>query len=95
MSRKSANPLPLSDILRDLAVLRASDIDLSKAVPVQKPESGSGEYAESLARSYEFVQQARQTIRMMNKGDVDKQGSRIDDARHQLEEIEKGLEGAQ
>lgn len=94
------SPLPLSDTLRDLAVLRASDIDLASFLPPEETSGSSTEQAQSgdqgkelraVERSFEFVKEARAAIRILNRGDVDEQGARIDEAREGLEEIANGL----
>ena len=94
------SPLPLSDTLRDLAVLRASDIDLASFLPpeetsgssIEQTQSGDqGKELRAVERSFEFVKEARAAIRILNRGDVDEQGARIDEAREGLEEIANGL----
>jgi len=99
-SQDQKKPLPLSDTLRDLAVLRASDIDLSAFLlpevtgdsNIKGPQSsGQDEKLRSVELSYDFVKEARAAIRILNRGDVDEQGTRIDDVRGGLEEILNGL----
>lgn len=97
-------PLPLSDTLRDLAVLRALDIDLASVLPsasadASKPQEektklsdvSPSEVDASVARSYEFVREAKAALQIINRRDVDKQGSRIDDVRSGIEQVLKGL----
>lgn len=95
---KSTNPLPLSDMLRDLALLRASDVDLSPCLPKDgstEPASGTNSPVDqSVARSYEFVREARAAIKLLDRGNVDVQGSRVEDQRSKLEEMMNGLEDA-
>lgn len=97
-------PLPLSDTLRDLALLRVSDFDLSSLLPQPATPTGSVHTATSpddsektaidscVIRSYEFATEARKAIRILNRGEVDSQGSRIENVRSQLEDVLKGLE---
>jgi hypothetical protein len=92
-------PLPLSETLRDLALLRASDLDLSSFVPATSFDTTGTSYNseriivdDSVARSYEFAEEARKTIRILNRGDVDSQGGKVENVRSQLEDVLKGLE---
>ncbi|KAH9830724.1 uncharacterized protein C8Q71DRAFT_319795 [Rhodofomes roseus] len=101
-AKKKGNPLPLGDTLRDLALLRASDCDLSSTlpsssdpVPPEAPPAAGGlsrEANESVERSFEFVKETRAAIRLLHRGEVDKQGGRLEDVRSRLEDVEKGLE---
>jgi hypothetical protein len=92
------NPLPLSETLRDLALLRAADLDLSTLLPSESTSAAVAESTpaeESTARSYEFVKEGRVTVRLLDRGEVDKQGARVDDIRSELEGVLKALdEGA-
>lgn len=88
------NPLPLEQTLRDLALLRAYEIDFSSLLPDPKAdesESGSTDVDASVERSYEFVRQARAVLKIMNREDAEKQGSRIEDVRSILEDALNGL----
>ncbi|KIM91978.1 hypothetical protein PILCRDRAFT_132 [Piloderma croceum F 1598] len=101
MSSKS-KPLPLSETLRDLALLRASDLDLSSLLPATSSasvqtattadDSQRATIDHSVIRSYEFAVEARKTIRIFNLGDIDSQGSKVENARSQLEDVLRGLE---
>ncbi|OSX55805.1 hypothetical protein POSPLADRAFT_1063499 [Postia placenta MAD-698-R-SB12] len=103
MSKAKANPLPLGDALRDLALLRASDCDLSSVLPPASPSSaeassvGTDENTravhESVAKSYEFVREARAVIKLLDRGVVDRQGGRVEDVRARLEDVGRGLDG--
>jgi len=89
----SAEPLPLGDTLRDLALLRAADVDLSSCLPDTVDGSEDADNTkESVTRSYEFVREARSALRILNRGEVDKQGSKVDEIRNGFEDIIKGLE---
>ncbi|KAL6308176.1 hypothetical protein BKA93DRAFT_726249 [Sparassis latifolia] len=85
------NPLPLSDTLRDLALLRASDLDLSTVLPPSAMTT-SGSVNDAVKRSYEFAQEARMVLRLLNRGKVEKQGSRVEDVRSKLEDVLQGLD---
>ena len=99
MSSK-AQPLALSDALRDLALLRVSDIDLDSLLPPDTTTSdtlsgmGKGDVDLSVRNSYEFASEARKVIKLFNRGDVDTQGAKVEDLRSQLEDVLKGLVGA-
>lgn len=103
-----SKPLPLEDTLHDLAILRASDIDLSKCIPEasgpkvlaalsEASSQLSGDVKngqdEVLAQSYEYVKECRAAIRLLHRGSVDVQGGRADDIRGTLEDVLVGLEG--
>lgn len=83
--------LPLSVTLRDLAVLRASEVDLSKALPPQEA-SPDDEY---LQRSLEFAKEARKALKLANNDSVERQGARIEEIRAMGEQILDALENAE
>ena len=94
-SNAKPNPLPFNETLRDLALLRASDIDFSSVLPSKAVEDRSvvdQEVDATLQRSYEFVKESRAAIKVLNRGDVDTQGSRVEDLRSRLEDVLQGLE---
>ena len=95
------NPLPFNDTLRDLALLRASDVDfasiLSDVTSNNSSDSApqtSDDVQQSVQRSYEFVREARATLKILNRSEVDREGMRVDDVRGKLEDVLQGLEGA-
>lgn len=101
-----SKPFPLSDTLHDLAVLRASDIDLAAYLRPNasgqgmkaKPALSSGlssedsEREQLVAKSFDYVREGRAAIRLLHRGDVDNQGARVDKVRGELEDILSGLE---
>ncbi|TCD66694.1 hypothetical protein EIP91_001048 [Steccherinum ochraceum] len=101
------NPLPFSETLRDLALLRVSDLDFSSILSsaesdAGKPTSASSEsqnaevsedVQQSVERSYEFVHSARAALKILNRSGVDREGLRVDDVRSKLEDVLEGLEG--
>ena len=97
-TKKKGNPLPLGDTLRDLALLRASDCDLASALTSQAalPNTSSSHLNQdvnaSVESSYEFVKETRAAIRLLHRGEVDKQGGRLEDVRSRLEDVVAGLE---
>ena len=97
-SKTKPNPLPLENTLRDLALLRASDIDLSSvlapsASPAIEGTPDHGDIEASIDRSYQFVGEARNAIRIQSKCDIEKQGERIEGLRNKLEDVVDGLKG--
>lgn len=91
---KDQPPLPLAGILRDLALLRASDVDIVAVLPDGEEATKSDPGVEkTLQRSYEFVREARATLRMQNRGDLDGAGDNLERIREGLEDVLKGLEG--
>ena len=105
--RKDAPPLALEDTLRDLAILRASRIDLTAVLassahtvaPLSRPTTlAAGNTTEeaaetdaSVLRSYEFAHAARAAIKIRNRGDVEAQVERVNDVRDKLEDVAAGL----
>ncbi|KAH9060373.1 hypothetical protein EDB83DRAFT_911671 [Lactarius deliciosus] len=96
--KKDAPPLVLEDTLRDLAILRASGVDLAavlasttaSAVPVSTTTATASDT--SVVRSYEFARAARAAIGISNRGDVEAQVERVNDVREKLEDVAAGLE---
>ncbi|KZT68282.1 hypothetical protein DAEQUDRAFT_728101 [Daedalea quercina L-15889] len=101
-TKKKNNPLPLGDMLRDLALLRASDCDLCSALPSSSKTTPleaatpadvqSRDIDVSVERSYDFVKETRAAIRLLHRGEVDKQGGRLEDVRSRLEDVVAGLD---
>ncbi|THH20777.1 hypothetical protein EW146_g621 [Bondarzewia mesenterica] len=94
-SKSKSNPLALEDTLRDLALLRASDLDLSSILAsASASQSQHTEIDASVELSYEFAREARKAVKIQDKGAVEVQGSRVEDARTRLEDVMLGLEGS-
>ncbi|KAI0360830.1 hypothetical protein OH77DRAFT_1418849 [Trametes cingulata] len=100
---KPAHPLPLSSTLHDLALLRASDLDLSSLLPPPALSSGATEsesagstsdtaVEESVRRSLEFSREARAALKLLHTDAVEKEGARVDAVREKLEDVLEGLE---
>lgn len=89
------NPLSLNNTLRDLALLRACDVDLAKFLPRADSAVEKSQADESVDRSYEFVREARAALKVLNRGEVEKQGIRVEDTRSTLEDVNQGLEAHQ
>lgn len=95
MSSNKPNPLPLGEVLRDLAVLRASDVDLSDGTTFPDAEStDSANEADgtqkSVQQSYQFVKEAREVLKVHQRGDLDKQVDKLGVLRSKLEELRGG-----
>ncbi|KAF9792988.1 hypothetical protein BJ322DRAFT_996692 [Thelephora terrestris] len=95
MSSSKPHPLPLGDVLRDLAVLRASDVDLSDGNTFPDAESADSANTadgiqQSVQQSYQFVKEAREALKVHQRGDLDKQGGRLEILRSKLEEVRDG-----
>jgi post-segregation antitoxin (ccd killing protein) len=90
-SKKSKVPiLAMADILRDLAVLRANDVDLN-----QLHETASqDELDESVEKAWELSKEARAALKVQNQQLVENEGKRIDELRARLEEVVSGLSKA-
>jgi len=82
------NSLPLSVTLNDLALLRASDVDLSSVLEPSKETP----FEESLQSSLELAKEARAVMKIANNGSIDNQGARIDGIRAQCEEVLTNLD---
>ena len=84
---KATNPpLSLEDTLHDLAVIRASEIDLAAILASTMPPGPSDDTAPtatdaSAAHSHEFAQAARAAIKTRNRGDVEAQGEGVNNLR--------------
>ena len=100
MSRTSSNkpnPLPLADVLRDLAVLRASDVDLADGIPFPEAESADSANEvdgtqDSVQQSYQFVREAREALKVQQRGDLDRQGDTLEVLHSKLEELRNGAQ---
>lgn len=95
MTSKSKKPLPLSDILRDLALLRASAHDIPEIFKAAQqgsdlipPTSSSPEPTLSVAASYNYVATVRAAIRLNDSGKLGAEGRKIEDARNKYEELD-------
>jgi hypothetical protein len=94
-SKGSAKVLPLADILRDLAVLRASETEIPDTLlrgenEIQTHTSPS--ITASVASSYEFAQAARTAIKLHNSGKVDIEGAKVDNIQKKIVDFLEGLD---
>ena len=95
MTSKSKKPLPLSDILRDLALLRASAHDIPEIFKaaqqgsnVISPTLNSPESTPSVAASYNYVATVRAAIKLNDSGKLGAEGKKIENARNKYEELD-------
>ncbi|KAJ7502782.1 hypothetical protein B0H11DRAFT_602264 [Mycena galericulata] len=92
---KDVKPLALSATLRDLALLRASGLDISSLLPppATKATLTPGTADATVERSYEFARQAQAAIKIYN-GDVDLEnvGALTEGLHAQIQELSKGLQ---
>ena len=92
MASKST-PLPFGDTLKDLALLRASDLDFSSLLPpTSSAGEGNSDVDSSVTRSYEFVKESRAALKIHYRQGVEKQGVRVEDVRSRLEDVLTGLD---
>ncbi|KAI0046468.1 hypothetical protein FA95DRAFT_1372663 [Auriscalpium vulgare] len=91
-SKSKPNPLPLEDTLRDLAFIRAAEVDFGAVLPTVVGTTQTSDVDRLVDRSLEFVREAREAIKVHNKEDVGRQGDRVDQVRERLEEVVEGLE---
>jgi hypothetical protein len=95
MTSKPRKPLPLSDILRDLAILRASALDIPEIFNVAQQgsdvissTSSSPESTPSVAASYNYVATVRAAIKLNDSGKLGAEERKIEDARNKYEELD-------
>ena len=89
-AKASTKFLALADILHDLAVLRATEVEISKSNDTQTDSSTP--VAVSVASSYEYTRAARNMIRLHDSNKVEREGARIDDLRSKLEDLLEELD---
>lgn len=92
MPVEKSKPLALADTLRDLALIRASNVDLSNLIPDRN--TGVTEdpgVLKSVELSREFVAETRAALREYNSGDVQRKNVDIQRTHAQLEELLRGL----
>ncbi|KJA27745.1 hypothetical protein HYPSUDRAFT_130825 [Hypholoma sublateritium FD-334 SS-4] len=94
-----SKPLPISDVLRDLAVLRSSGCGIPEIFKIRvgndtKAEDGSASRVDSsVSLSYEYVKESRAAIRLHDSGKLEMQGSKIEEARSKYEGLLDGIDG--
>ncbi|KAI6121320.1 hypothetical protein F5141DRAFT_1042608 [Pisolithus sp. B1] len=92
MPADKSKPLALADTLHDLALIRASDVDLSILIPDRDMSvTEDAEVSKSVELSHEFVAETRAALRAYNSGDMQRKNVEIQRAQAQLEELLRGL----
>ncbi|TEB37542.1 hypothetical protein FA13DRAFT_1726655 [Coprinellus micaceus] len=89
---KDAKALPLSDTLRDLALLRASDVDLAGLLPASVDSKTAGGDEGSLDASSEFIRETRKALRVHDRGDAQVQGEVLEEILAKYEDLLAGLQ---
>ncbi|KAF8891692.1 hypothetical protein BD779DRAFT_1670670 [Infundibulicybe gibba] len=86
---KNSKPLSLANTLNDLALIRSLNITLPVQPHVANQDSESLDA--SLAKSQEFIYNTRQAMKIVDRGEVEREGERVELARNQLDELLTGL----
>lgn len=86
---KEVQPLPLGNVLRDLALLGGSEVKVSALLPTPTTAVNTKHAGidATVWESYEFAREARKVMKMQNGGMVGCQGERIEKVRSKLEEL--------
>jgi hypothetical protein len=92
MSSKKQKPFPLAGTLRDLALIRASDVNLESVVSDSHLSQSVEGLDEEVKRSYQFVNEAKTAVKIHYSRVVDAEGDKIEAGRVKLEELITGLE---
>ena len=92
MTSKSKKPLPLSDILRDLALLRASGHkipEIYNAAQCVTPSSGSSSTVESssIAASYNYITTVKAALKINDSKKLEIEEEKIEDVRNKYEQL--------
>lgn len=89
---KNSKPFSLEKSLRDLALLRASELDITSFLP-SSPSQNTTEHDVDLSveNSHEFVQEARMSLKVLSRDEVSNQGKRVEDVRSKLEGLLDGI----
>jgi hypothetical protein len=82
-------PLALENTLRDLALLRASEVDLNALLPmandIRAKDATVHSVDATVESSYELVREARKALKAQNGGE------RIEEVRNKLAEVQRGI----
>ena len=99
---KQTHPLPLSSTLHDLALLRASDLDFAALLTDTSTPSNvnasthastaAPEVEASVQRSLQFSREARAALKLAHGDAVEREGSKLEDARARLDDAVRGLD---
>jgi hypothetical protein len=87
---KDMKPFPLENTLRDLALLRVSEIDMEELLP---RATVNGKEGSVVGESYELVREARKALKIQHGGGVGRQGEKVEEVRNEIEELLEGVGG--
>jgi len=83
--------LPLADTLRDLALLRAFDLDVASSILAQEHTQSSVHQSDAVDGSREFIDISRRVLKLHGSGGVDIQEEKVEAVRNKLEALLDGL----
>ncbi|KAF8520376.1 hypothetical protein BU17DRAFT_46753 [Hysterangium stoloniferum] len=86
--------LPLGDILHDLALIRAFDINLQAILMDGQDGPSSHDTSDadvSVQQSYEFAEEARAALKIKSRGDLAHVGATVERVREGLDDVLRGL----
>ncbi|KAH9485277.1 hypothetical protein JR316_0002184 [Psilocybe cubensis] len=96
-AKATSKALPLADVLRDLAVLRSSGVDIPQMFNLKQSQTVDGisntamPVQQSVAASHDFVRVSRAAIKLHDSGKVEVEGSKVEEIRQQYAELLDGL----
>ena len=90
--KSATKPLPLPDLLQDLAILRLSGVQLFKSTNDQAVADSPTPVDEIVSASAEFVRVSRAAIRLHDSGQVESQGAKIEEIRSKYEVLMEDLQ---
>ncbi|PPQ99711.1 hypothetical protein CVT24_009694 [Panaeolus cyanescens] len=93
---KNNKPLPLSDVLEDLAILRATGISVKNIVNTTTSNDNDNNLAPdtveaSVESSYDFVKSARSAIKLHDSQKLATQENKLDEIRDRYEGLVEGI----
>jgi hypothetical protein len=88
---RDVKPFPLADILRDLAFLRVSGVDLS-ALPSSDIPTVHHSFDGTVHESYEFVHEARMALMMHNRGRTASLSKKLEELRNTIDDVSLGVQ---
>lgn len=94
---KDSKSFSLEKSLRDLALLRASEVDTTSLLPAAEAPNDAISRSQSSVEvtvdmSFEFVREGRLAMKVYNRDEVGSQGSRVEEVRSKLEDLLSGLQ---
>ena len=101
LEEPKANPLPVTATLQDLALLRASGVELASLLPAAARPNESNDamdavqHQEAIEQSNVFVGEMRKAIRIGLRGDVGKIKEDIDKLNEEVEKARRNVERIQ